>query len=178
MLQDQFLMNSDIKKWPDNQQHVVPQQDEVFSCHSAFSLRTPAYLHGEIHECEMWATENITKQPGKPFVFFFQCCVSIHPLQGLHAIQLSGVVTDGGQNRVHVFPLQQAQLPQRMDAHSRMWKPADVFIHLLGDTFSVCEAYVKKVLTTDDQCWFNQRPWFFTIAIIFIIKQPNIYFLN
>lgn len=40
--------------------------------------------------------------------------------EALYAVELSGVVSDGGENRVHVLALQHAQLPQRVDAHSRM----------------------------------------------------------
>lgn len=48
----------------------------------------------------------------------------------LYAIQLRGVPSDGGQDRVQGFSFQQTQLLQGVDAHSRMGKLGYSFTHL------------------------------------------------
>lgn len=50
----------------------------------------------------------------------------------LYAVQLRGVPSDGGQDRVQGFSFQQTQFLQGVDAHSRMGKLAHSFTHLTG----------------------------------------------
>lgn len=49
-----------------------------------------------------------------------------------YAIQLRGVPSDDGQDRVQGFSSQQTHLLQSVDAHSRMGKLAHSFTHLTG----------------------------------------------